>query len=388
MNTLQPTDTKKGVTRRSFLGTAAGMAAAGFLGVRGAWPARAEAQAAPGRLVVDGLDTSIINDEYLELIRRGGAHCVHKSMGDLGTFAELHGFVEARPDEVVIAGTVAEIRQAHREGKISFVLGAQAAGGPFSSNGLDLVMARQPLGSLRLLADGLQAYKALGLRVQGICYNTYNVFGSGCLNHAVPLTRAGRRLVEEIHRHNIVLDVGGHTGERTSLDAIEVSRGDVAVCTHTNFAALNDNMRCISDRLAEAIAGTGGVIGLTTMSDFLVRNPETAKVHGPRSPRATLNLLLDHYDHGKRLVGVDHLALGPDFIWGWAETLPMEPEDSVAFPPDSKDKGVGQTVEGYADISELPNLIEGLRGRGWTEAELDKMLGENWLRVFRQVWRS
>ncbi len=388
MNASGPIKTRKKVTRRLFLESAAGMAAAGFLGVRGLRPAPAGAQSRPGRLVVDGLDTSIINDEYLALIREGGVHCVHKSVGGLDTFAALGEFVDARPDAVVIARTVADIRQAHREGKISFVLGSQAAGGAINGNGLDLLMARENLGSLRLLGEGLDTYHARGLRVQGICYNTYNIFGSGCLDHTVGLTRAGRRLVEEIHRHNIVLDVGGHTGERTSLDAIGMSGGEIAVCTHTNFAALNNNMRCISDRLAEAIAATGGVIGLTTMSDFLVRNPETAKTHGPRSPRAKLDLLLDHYDHGKRLVGAEHMALGPDFIWGWAESMPMDPEDSVAFPPDSKDKGVGQTVEGYADVSEVPNLTEGLRDRGWTESELDKMLGENWLRVFEGVWGS
>lgn len=387
MNISRPAD-KKYVTRRSFLGRTAVMAAAGFLGSRGLWPGNLGAQSRPGRLVVDGLDTSIINDEYLALIREGGAHCVHKSVGGLDSFAAMHDFVDARPGEVVIAGTVADIRRAHREGKISFVLGSQAAGGAINGNGLDVWMAKENLGSLRLLGEALDTYHARGLRIQGICYNTYNIFGSGCLDHTVGLTRAGRRLVEEIHGHNIVLDVGGHTGERTSLDAIAMSGGEIAVCTHTNFAALNNNMRCISDRLAEAIAATGGVIGLTTMSDFLVRNPETATTHGPRSPRAGLELLLDQYDYGKRLVGAEHIALGPDFIWGWAEERPMDPEDSVAFPPFSKDKGVGQTVEGFADVSEVPNLTEGLRDRGWTEPELDKMLGENWLRVYEKVWGS
>ncbi len=371
------------VTRREFLG-ATGAFSAGVLG--STWIASPVlSQPSKGRLVVDGLDTSIVNDDFLKLVRKGGAHCVHKSMGSMLTFDVLHEFVDAR-DEVLIAGTVAEIREAHRDGKISFVCGAQAAGGPFSSNEIDRYAARQPLGSLRLIGEALGKYYERGLRIQGLCYNTYNIFGSGCLDHTVPLTRAGRHLVEEIHRHGIVLDVGGHTGERTSLDAIEVSSGSIAVCTHTNFAALNHNMRCISDRLAEAIARTGGVIGLTSMSDFLVRNPETAKAHGPRSPRASLDLLLDQYDYGKRLVGVEHMALGPDFIWGWAESLPMDPEDSIAFPPFSKDKGVGQTVEGYDNISELPNLIDGLRDRGWSESELDLMLGENWLRVFEKVW--
>ena len=140
MNASGPIKTSKKVTRRTFLESTARMAAAGFLGVRGLRPAPTGAQSRPGRLVVDGLDTSIINDEYLELIREGGAHCVHKSLGGLDTFAALEEFVAARPDEVVIARTVADIRQAHREGKISFVMGSQAAGGAINGNGLDLLM--------------------------------------------------------------------------------------------------------------------------------------------------------------------------------------------------------------------------------------------------------
>jgi len=368
------------ISRREFVGNALiGSASAAMLGSAPAQPAGQRP-----RLVVDGLEASEINDGFLELVRQGGAHCVHKTLFGHDSYAAFHGFVEARSDRVVIAKTVRDIRDAHRAGKISFVLGAQSASGQYG-NGLDTVLDGAPLGGLSLLAGGLQGYKGLGLRIQAICYNTYNVFGSGCLNHAVPLTRAGRRLVEEVHKHRLLLDVGGHAGERTSLDAIEVSAGVPVVCTHSNFAALNDNMRCISDRLAEAIARSGGVIGLTAISDFLIRNPEAAKKHGPKSPLARLDVLLDHYDYAKRLVGVDHVGLGPDFIWGQAPE-PVHPEDTVMFPPPALSEGVIRTVLGFEDISKLPNLISGLRTRGWTEPELDKVLGENWLRVYETVW--
>ena len=187
------------------------------------------------------------------------------------------------------------------------MLGVQAAGGAYG-NGLDEAMDQAPLGSLALLGPALDRYYGQGLRIQGLCYNGYNVFGSGCLDHAVPLTRAGRRLVEEIHRRRILLDVGGHTGERTSLDAIELSPGTPVVVTHTNFASLNPNIRCISDRLAERVAATGGVIGLTAVSDFLMRSAQVAKRDGPTSPLATLDRLLDDFDYGRRLVGAEHLA--------------------------------------------------------------------------------
>jgi membrane dipeptidase len=336
------------------------------------------------RLVVDGLDTSVVNDGFLNLVRQGDADCVHKTLYRLDSFAELHHFVSQRSDRTTVATTVGGIRAARAAGRIAFVLGVQAAGGAYG-NGLDEAMDQAPLGSLALLGPALDRYYDQGLRIQGLCYNGYNVFGSGCLDHTVPLTRAGRRLVEEIHRRRILLDVGGHTGERTSLDAIELSSGAPVVVTHTNFAALNPNIRCISDRLAERVAGTGGVVGLTAVSDFLMRSARVAARDGPISPLATLDRLLDDFDYGKRLVGAEHLGLGPDFLWGQG-AVSVDPRDAATFTPESLSAGPVRTVAGFEDISKLGNLTAGLRRRGWTEGELDLVLGGSWLRVYQTAW--
>ena len=189
------------ITRREFLRNTAAIGAAAGTAVRGA--ALSEPVEEQSRLVVDGLEASEVNDGFLQLVRQGGAHCVHKTLFGFDSYAAFHGFVKARSDQVVIAGSVREIRDAHRNGKIAFVLGAQSAAGLYG-NGLDDVIYGVPLGGLNLLAGGLEAYRTLGLRVQAISYNTYNDFGSGCLNHSVPLSRAGLRLVEEVHRHRIL----------------------------------------------------------------------------------------------------------------------------------------------------------------------------------------
>jgi membrane dipeptidase len=157
-----------------------------------------------------------------------------------------------------------------------------------------------PLGNLR-------AYRQLGLRIASIAYNNTNIFGGGCLDPDVPLTRAGHRYVEEVHKQRLVLDVCGHTGERTSFDAVQISKGVPVICSHTNARALMDNPRNISDRLIEAIAKTGGVVGLTAFSDFHVRSRNDASVQ--RTPQAGLDKHLDQFDHLKKLVGVDHIGL-------------------------------------------------------------------------------
>lgn len=337
-----------------------------------------------GRLVVDGLETSTVTDEFLALVRRGGADCVHKTLYQEDSFRAFHEFAASRADRMTVATTVAQIRTAQARGQLAFVLGVQAASGPYG-NGLGEAMAQVPLGSLKALRPALERFHGLGLRIQGLCYNTSDVFGSGCFDPDGPLSRAGRRLVEEIHRLRILLDVGGHSGERTSRDAIALSAGVPVVCSHTNFAAINPNRRCISDRLAVEIARTGGLIGLTAVSDFLVRNPGNAATHGPRSPQARLAVLLDHFDHGKRLVGADHLALGPDFLWG-QPPFHVDPTDAVTFSPDELSEGPVRLVAGFEHIGQLPALVTGLRERGWSEPDLDRVLGHNWLRVFERAW--
>ncbi len=96
---------------------------------------------------------------------------------------------------------------------------------------------------------------------------------------------------------------------------------------------------------------------------------------------------LDQYDHFKRVVGVEHIGLGPDFVFGWGHDFDQDHNLSITFPPDTlSDRGPIQLVEDYEDISKLPNVEDGLRKRGWSREELDLLIGGNWLRVYQQVW--
>jgi membrane dipeptidase len=194
------------------------------------------------------------------------------------------------------------------------------------------------------------------------------------------LTRAGRRLVEEIHGLKMVLDVGGHTGEQTSLDAIAISRGVPVICTHTNVAAIANNYRCVSDRVIDAIAGTGGVIGITAVNDFHVR----ARGNTGPVPHVGIDAHIDQYDYIKKRVGVDHVGMGTDFVDG----MPIPyggGVNSEIIVPDM----VGEPwlfVKGFESIAEFPNLVAGFKRRGWTAEEIDKAMGGNWLRVYQRVW--
>lgn len=322
-------------------------------------------------VVVDGLDGAALNEKYLEMLKSGGVNCWHQSVGGLAYFANLLTFLDKHPDKVVQAGTVREIKQARDQGKIAHVSGWQMAEPLiYDANGAGPV-------------QNLRAYKQLGLRIASIAYNNSNIFGGGCLDPDVPLTRLGVKYIEEIHKQQLVLDVCGHTGERTSFDAIQVSKSVPVICSHTNSRALNDNPRNISDRLIEAIAGTGGVVGLTSVSDFHMRSPKDANV--PHSPQATLDKLLDHFDHLKKLVGADHIGLGPDFMTGRVDLDAMG-MDRERWPADVYSDQPWQMVKGFETVVELPNVTQGLLSRGWSAADVRKVLGENWLRVYEKAW--
>src|SRR5665811_514552 len=84
----------------------------------------------------------------------------------------------------------------------------------------------------------------------------------------MPLTRSGEFLVRKMQEMGILVDCGGHTGERSSMDIIRIAKRPV-ICSHSNVKALNDNPRCTSDRVIDGIARTGGVFGLCAVDAFM-----------------------------------------------------------------------------------------------------------------------
>ena len=324
-------------------------------------------------LVVDGLDCSPPTEAYAERLRAAGVSCVHLTIEDQDPRGGTHPFeavaavLGATGCSFRLATTVAGIERAHREGRIALVLGRQAS---------------DPIG---VEHGSLAAYHALGLRITGIAYNLANRYGGGCLHPEVGLTDDGRALVDEVGRLEMLLDVGGHTGERTSLEAIVRSGGRPVICSHTGLAAVNPNLRNTSDRVCEAIARSGGVIGVLAVSDFLVRN--AANAGEPATPQAPLERMLDHLDHLRRLVGPDHVGLGPDFMEGLVLHGPAAYPVAEAFTPEMiSDRDDLAFAAGFESIDRLGSVTLGLLDRGWPVADVRKALGANWLRVYRAAW--
>jgi membrane dipeptidase len=324
-------------------------------------------------LIIDGLDCSVPSEEYVARLRQGGVDCMHLSVEDMDGRGGVHPFVfvHERLDRLSVsmrlARSVREIHACKRDGRIALVLGWQGA---------------DPVGTE---PGTLRAYYELGLRVLGIAYNTTNRYGSGCLEPAGGLTEEGKRLVDQAHALNLLLDVGGHTGEQTSLDVVARAGGRPVICSHTAAAALNANKRNTSDRVCTAIAGTGGVIGVLCLNDYLVRNAANARPT-EATPQAPLDVYLDHLDHLRRLVGADHIGIGPDFVAGQDLSAPGAWPGN-RFTPDMISPG-DQILyaRGFESIDQLPNVTAGLRTRGWPPGDIAKLLGGNWARVYQAAW--
>jgi len=325
-------------------------------------------------LVVSGLDVATLNERYLGMLKKGGVNCWHKSMGVVDSYAAVFNFCDAHSKEIAVATTVGEIEKLHQEGKIALVFGSQSA--EFLGDSILNPFYGPPQTSLR-------AYYQLGLRILGIAYNLASIFGAGNYEPQTGLSRAGKILVEEIHKLGMILDVGGHTGEQTSLDAIALSSGIPVICSHTNVAAIADNPRCTSDRVIEAIAKTGGVIGLTAVNDFHVRGKKDVNV--AHSRRVGIKEHIDQFDYLKKQVGVDHIGIGPDFVEGRGIDYDVV-NQSLAINREIISDGPWLYLKGFENISELPNVTKGLIERGWSTGEIRKVLGENWLRVYKRVW--
>lgn len=300
-------------------------------------------------LVVNGLDASGVDERLLENMREGAVDVNLVNRNNLKLLKD-------RPHEVVQGTTVASIEQGVEEGKVVLVYGLQSPD-PLNDN-----------------IASVAKFHRLGLRSCGLAYNIGNTMGSGCVDPSPGgLSHLGLQLVEALQAANIVVDIGGHCSEETAFDAIANTTGPV-VCSHTNARAVWDTPRATTDKLIRAIADRGGVVGITAFAFFV------AKGH------PTVSDYVDHIDHVVRLVGADHVGLGFDFIFLRERTGPVS--SSMMFPPEAYPQLYDEWtyVEGLSNHSGAPFVTAELLARDYLPEDIAKIMGRNWLRVWREIW--
>jgi membrane dipeptidase len=321
-------------------------------------------------IIIDAVSPLIRRRQYIDLYARGGFTCVAATVAhgtdaggavkDLGDWLR---FMDSRAD-VILVRTAADIERAKREGKVGLVFHFQ--GTDQFENDLNLV----------------EAYKALGVRMVQLTYNVKNRVGDGCEERTdAGLSRFGIALVERLNANGIVVDCA-HTGLRTTMDAIEASTQPVII-SHANARAVFPCARNIPDDLAKAIARKGGVVGINAVPYFVIY-----------PGRPTLDQLIAHVDHFVKVMGIDHVGLGFDYFDGQqpfaddatADRIWKEAVDSGRWSPANYPRPPHYYPEGLDTPAELRNLTKRLLERGYSAEDTTKILGGNWLRVFRTVW--
>ena len=286
--------------------------------------------------------------------------------------------VERHPNDLLLATSAADIRRAKRQNKIAALMGIE--GGHAIENSLPT----------------LREFYRLGVRYMTLTWNNTNDWadaGRGEKKHN-GLSDFGKEVVREMNRLGMLVDVS-HVADKTMSDALDVSQAPI-IASHSSARALSNVPRNIPDDLLKRIGEKGGVVQVNFYSGFVdtttvapqsaerdarlkaqadalrekyKNDPERLGEENDKLeaanplPPLPIGKLIDHIDHIVKVAGIDHVGIGADF------------------------DGANDMPEGAKDVSMLPNITYELLKRGYSEQDIRKILGENFLRVFAEAER-
>ena len=224
--------------------------------------------------------------------------------------------------------------------------------------------------------DDVDYFYGLGQRVSQLTYNARTLIGNGSTERRDEgLSDFGLSIVERMNKLGMAVDVS-HCGDKTTLDAFEVSKKPVLI-THSNCRALNPNHpRCKTDEAIKAMAAKGGVMGITEVRMFV----------SPKEP-TSVDAMLDHFDYVAKLVGVEHVGVGSDIDLLGYDAMPAEEYKQLKAGYKStygfRDK---IDLDGYNFAKRPFDLAEGLIRRKYSDANIEAILGGNFRRVLKEIW--
>lgn len=306
-----------------------------------------------------------------------GPEVVKRSLQQIDAVREQ---VRRHSEDLALATTASEVREAVGEGKIAALLGME--GGH---------MIDDDLGVLRM-------YAQLGVRYLTLTHfqNTHWADASTVEPVHNGLTAFGKDVVRELNRLGVMVDIS-HVSDKTFYDTLEVSKAPL-IASHSSCRSLAHHVRNMSDDMIRALASKGGVIQINYEITFVSEKARAAKEDAGGDvtqigagigetcgdnlaceirewerldreamergdlPRVDWTEIVDHIDHVVKLVGADHVGLGSDF-------------DGASMPL------------GMDDVSKIPRLTQALLEKGYEEADVEKILGGNLLRVMEEVER-
>ena len=270
----------------------------------------------------------------------------------------------ANPDRLILIRSAADILKAKREKKFGVLIGTQ-----------DTCMVGTEL-------DRLATMKKDGVMTVQLTYNLRNLSGDGSLEPANSgLSNLGRATIRRIESEKLLLDLA-HGGARTIEEAIAFAKRPLVI-SHTGARALLDHPRNVSDASMKAVADKGGVVGVYFMPYL------RADMH-PAAADVIANV-----EHIAKVVGEDHVGIGTD---NGVLPLSMDPTNKkrmddwqrqriklgIAAPGEAV--GVYPYVAAYNSVDRYRRFAADLQKRGWSEARLEKLMGGNFLRIYRDAW--
>lgn len=312
-------------------------------------------------------DKDVVDPQLLRDMKASGIKVFHHAISTgsdhaamFKYFNDLNGMIANNTEDFMRIDSVADLERVKASGKLGVILGAQNS---------DHFHYLHP--------EHVQLFHRAGQRVSQLTYNARNLIGTGGTDRNDDgLSDWGVAVVKEMNRLGMAIDIS-HCGDRTSLDAAEVSSQPVLI-THSNPRAMaGGHPRCKPDDVIKAVCAKGGVMGLTIMRIF-VREVDPV----------TIEHLLDQYDYMTRLVGVEHLGIGTDSDMYGYDKLPAKMQKRLYT--------VGAGKYRWRDGLDIPaldhprrtfDLVEGLIRRKYSNEAIEGILGGNFKRVLSNIWR-
>ena len=311
-------------------------------------------------------DPETFTEADLKPFIESGINVIHPAVGMGGFnsydsvlkfFAAWNGFIASHDQYLMRVDSAADLTRVKKSGKLGILLGLQNSDQFRNPNDVDF-------------------FHGLGQRVSQLTYNSRNFIGNGATERRDDgISDFGAAIIERMNKVGMAVDVS-HCGDRTTLDAFEISKKPVLI-THSNVRSLvAGHPRLKTDEAIKKVGAAGSVIGITGVRMFVKGDEPT-----------TIEHVLDHFDHVRKLIGSQHLGIGSDIdLYGY-DSMPPEMnkqlragyKGSYAF----RDK---IDIDGLNHPKRMFDLTEGLIRRKYSDAEIGGILGGNFKRVLSDIW--
>ena len=318
-------------------------------------------------LIIDALQYSNWSEKIFRQMNEGGVSVVHVTICYHEDFQEMVENIIAwnrrfeQYSELIFHGLgVDDVRKAHSEGRTAIFFGFQNCS-PIEDN-IGLV----------------EVCHQLGARFMQLSYNNQSLLATGCYEGDDPgITRMGRQVIREMNRVGLVVDMS-HSARRSTLEAIEISERPIAI-THANPAFWFTALRNKSDDVLKALAESGGMLGFSMY---------------PHHLKGKSDCLLEDFcsmiAHTAEMIGVEHIGFGsdlcqdqPDSIVEWMRNGTWTKERDFGE-GSAGQAGFPVQPEWFRDNRDFKNILNCLRKTGFSEEEVARIAGLNWLDFFEQ----